>query len=361
MFLRQEGRATIKDVASRAGVSAATVSNVLLGRRAATREVADRVRSAAQSLDYVADRSASQLRSGKTRIITALVPSLTDPFFAAVIADLERRAQAEGYDIIVASSNSDDDVERTRLSALLSWRPSGLVIVPNSDDLPNRAALDGVRVPHVVLDRVSSHLSSDSVAAANRAATAEAACHLLDHGHRDILVVASTLRLENIRQRCQGVADSFAERGLAPPPTLEVGLTFETVADRLASWLSLNGRPTAFLAVTNFVTMGVLAHLSRAGLRLPRDVSLIGFDDYEWMRAAAPAITAIRQDVAGLAAEAWAILTSRIAGNVSPPQHRTVPCRLVMRDSVRRVGLPIQPPRAGGQGLSRLTTRAASS
>lgn len=120
MLLRLGGQATIKDVAGRAGFSSVTVSNVLLGRLAATREIADWVRSAVQSLNYVADRSASRLRSGKTRIITILVPSVTDPFFAAVIANLERQAQAEGYDIIVASSNNYDDTEKIRLVALLS-------------------------------------------------------------------------------------------------------------------------------------------------------------------------------------------------------------------------------------------------
>ncbi len=337
-------RTTIKDVATRAGVSASTVSNVMLGRNAATAEVADRVRAAATALGYVADRSASQLRSGKTRIITILVPNLTDPFFAAVIAELEQHAQVEGFDIVVASSNADEDVERARLAALLSWRPSGVVVVPHRDDFPNRRMLDDLRLPYVVVDRAAPDLQADSVVTANRAATAEAADHLLDHGHRDVLVVTSTFRLENIRQRFQGIVDRFAERGLPAPPALQVGLTFETVAERMAVWLAENERPTAFLAVTNFVTMGVLAHLAQAELSVPGDVSLVGFDDYPWMRASSPPITAIRQDVSGLAAAAWAVLKRRIAGDAAPPRHSAVPCRLVMRGSVRRVG-PAVPPR----------------
>jgi len=336
-------RATIKDVAIRAGVSAATVSNVMLGRNAATREVADRVREAARALGYVADRSASQLRSGKTRIITILVPNLTDPFFAAVIAELEQRAQAENYDIVVASSNANEDIERTRLSALLSWRPSGVVVVPHRDDFPNRSMLDDLYLPYVVVDRAASDLPADAVVTANHAATAEAAAHLLDHGHRDVLVVTSTFRLENIRQRFQGVVDRFAERGLPAPPSLEAGLNFETVAERMAAWLAENKRPTAFLTVTNFVTMGVMAHLSQSGLSVPQDVSLVGYDDYPWMQASSPAITAIRQDVSGLATAAWAVLRLRIAGDTTPPQRATIPCRLVLRDSVRRVGPAIPP------------------
>ena len=337
-------RATIKDVAMRAGVSAATVSNVMLGRNAASPEVADRVRQAAQTLGYVANRSASQLRIGKTRIITVLVPNLTDPFFAAVIAALEGLAQADEFDIIVASSNANEEIERARLAALLSWRPSGVVVVPHRDDFPNRTMLDGLDLPYVVMDRVATDLPVDAVVTANHVATAEAAAHLLDNGHRELLVVTSTFRLENIRQRYQGVVDRFAERGLAAPPSLEVGLTFETVADRLGAWLAANRRPTAFLTVTNFVTMGVLAHLAQAGLSVPQDVSLVGYDDYPWMRAASPAVTAIRQDVTALAAEVWTLLRLRMDGDAAPPRRTTVPCRLVLRDSVRRIGPAVPPP-----------------
>ena len=331
-------RVTIKDVARVAGVSTATVSNVLAGRVAATPIVANRVREAAQALGYVADRSASQLRSGKTRIITVLVPNLTDPFFAAVIAELERLAQAEGFDIIVASSNADEEVETARLRALLSWRPSGVVVVPHRDDFPARVMLDELDLPYVVVDRAASNLSVDAVVTDNHAASAAAAAHLLDHGHRDVLVVTSTFRLENIRQRFQGAADCFVERGLPVPPSLQVGLTFETVADRLGAWLAENQRPTAFLAVTNFVTMGILAHLARVGLSVPGDISLVGYDDFPWMQASSPGITAVRQDVTGLAARTWDILERRIAGNTAGFDRVTVQSRLIPRESVRAIG-----------------------
>ena len=336
-------RATIKDVAARAGVSPATVSNVLLGRKAASLDVADRVRAIAGELGYSPDRAASQLRSGKTRIVTALVPNLTDPFFAAVIDAFERQAQADGFDLIVASSNATEEGERKRLSALLSWRPAGVVVIPQSDAFPSRQEIDALRLPYVVVDRASSKLPVDAVVSGNREATAEAVGYLLDQGHDSMLVVASTFRLENIRERYQGVIDQFATRGLPPPPSLEVGLTFEMVAERLAVWLADNKRPTAILTVTNFVTMGVMAHFAQIGTRVPRDVSLIGFDDYPWMRAASPAITAIRQDVAALAEQAWTMLRARMADAAAPVRRVTVPCRLVMRDSVRRAGRPVEP------------------
>ena len=315
-------------------MSSATVSNVLLGRNQATEAVADRVRHAAQELNYVADRSASHLRSGKARIVAVVVPSLADPFFTAVIAGIEAHAQASGYDTLVASSNHSDAVEATRLAALLSWRPSGVVVIPNSDAFPNWQMLDGCDFPCVVVDRIPPGFQGDSVAAANQLATADAAAHLLAHGHREILVVGSSFNLRNVRERYDGAAGVFREHGLRPPPKLEVGLSFETVAEGLAAWLSANRPPTAFLTLTNFVAMGVLAHLSSIGMRVPGDVSLVGFDDNEWMRAASPGISAVRQDVDAMAARAWAVLAVRMGGGRSPPQQHAIMCHLVLRGSV---------------------------
>ena len=130
---------SIKDVATQARVSPATVSNVLNGRTAATtEEVADRVRAVAFGLGYKPDRLATQLRTGKARVITILVPSLDNPYFSAIIAAFERQVQDEGYDIIVASSNESEAIEHSRLGALLSWRPSGVVIIPNDDRFTSR-------------------------------------------------------------------------------------------------------------------------------------------------------------------------------------------------------------------------------
>ncbi len=94
------------------------------------------MRAAAAALDYRIDRAASQLRSGKARVVAVLVPSLENPFFTSIVAGLERAANREGYDIIVASANDDAAIEAARLAALLSWRPSGVIVIPSTDAFP---------------------------------------------------------------------------------------------------------------------------------------------------------------------------------------------------------------------------------
>ncbi|WP_428375535.1 LacI family DNA-binding transcriptional regulator [Lichenicoccus sp.] len=312
--------ASIREVAARAGVSVATVSNAVRGRKRVTPEVAARVHEAVAALHYQADRAAAQLRSGKARVVAILVPSLENPFFTSLIAILERRAQAAGYDIIVASAGDDVGTERTRLLALFSWRPAGIVILPCSDTFPSRPILEAAHVPYVVVDRLADEPGADLIAVDNHAAAAAAAHHLLALGHRRLLVVASSLALANIRERWDGIRAQCLDAGIGAPELLEVGLTFETVSGELEQWLGRHERPTAIIALTNFTTLGVMAALRDTGLAVPGDVSLVGYDDYAWMRAASPPITAVRQPVELMGGQAWSCLMRRIEGDTAPFQ-----------------------------------------
>ncbi|HWT98317.1 MAG TPA: LacI family DNA-binding transcriptional regulator [Terriglobales bacterium] len=332
---------TMTDVAKRAGVSPATVSNVLAGRKAVDPDLVARVRQAAAELDYQIDRAASHLRGGKSRVIGILVPSLENTFFTSLIAAVERQLQEEGYDILVASANDDEGVERRRLAALLSWRPAGIIIVPAHDSFPNRDLLDAAALPYVVLDRVGTDLQADVVAIDNVQAGRDAATHLINLGHRDIWVVASALKLLNIRQRCDGVQLACREAGVKLPKLIEVGMTFEAVAESLEGQFETSGRPGAVIALTNFATMAVLAAFSKNQIGVPAEISLVGFDDYAWMSASNPSITAIRQPVNGMGAAAWNCLQRRIAGDDAAPTRRELTAHLKIRQSTRAVPLPI--------------------
>ena len=333
--------ATMRDVAQRAGVSPATVSNVLGQRKPVDPALAERVRRAAAELDYAVDRAASQLRSGKAQVVAILVPSLENPFFTALIAAVERSLSRDGYDIIVASSGDDAATERKRLAALLSWRPAGVVVVPTTDNFASRDPLDGARVPYVTVDRVADDPDLDAVTVDNAAAARVAAGHLLELGHRQLLVVASSLALANIRERCDGARAAWRAAGLAEPAVLEVGLSFDEIAERIDAHLERCGRPTAVLALTNFATLGVIAAFGRRDIAIPADVSLVGFDDYRWMAVATPSITAVAQPVERMGAAAWERLRARIAGGGDAPSRLKLACRLEIRQSTRAVGPPL--------------------
>lgn len=339
--------ASIKDVATRAGVSPGTVSNVFSGNRAVRADLVERVRKAAEDLGYQPDRVASQLRGGKGRVVAALVPDLNNPFFTSLIASIEASLRDDGMDIIVASSNDNPEEERARLSALLAWRPAAIVAVPCNDEFACRDLIARANVPCVVADRVPNLFDGDAVTVDNIDAGRKAAEHLVGLGHRDIVVAASTLKLKNIRERCEGIEQVFASRGLAKPTLIEVGLDFETASDRLAGFMEGDQQPSAFLALTNFGTLGVLASLQKWGLSVPRDISVLGFDDYSWMRAVVPPLTAIRQPVEEMGREIWSRLSARIGGSTEPGFRLKLSCELVVRASTAQ--LPARAPQ-GARG-----------
>jgi LacI family transcriptional regulator len=296
-------------------------------------DLAERVRGAAQALGYEPDRAASHLRGGKARVIAALVPDLNNPFFTGLLAAVESQLRSEGLNIIVASSNGDDTEEKAHLAALLAWRPAGLVVVPAHDEFACRTLITRTGIPFVVADRVPAHFDGNAVTVDNVDAGRQAAEHLVSLGHSKVVVAASTLKLQNIRERCEGIESVFASGGFPPPTLIEVGLDFDAATERLASFMQGARRPTAFLALTNFATLGVLATLQKWGLRVPQDISVLGFDDYSWMQAFVPPLTAIRQPVAEMGAEIWRKLRTRIRCDDEPSTRVKLRCELIVRAS----------------------------
>ena len=333
-----EKTVSIQDVAKMAGVSTATVSNALTGRKKVSAELLKKVEAAVRTLDYRVDPLASMLRSGQAKIIAVLVPDLDNPFFTSIFSAVELCVGQESYEVIVASSHGEEAIERTKLKAILGWRPAGLIVVPCTDEFSGRSIIEGSGTPYVIADRVTGHSNADAVSIDNEEAGSIGAQHLIDLGHQDILIAASSLRLANIRQRCAGATKALRSRGLPKPAIVELGLTIDLAGSRLSEWLDKNRTPTAIQALTNFTTLSVLTTVADRGLRLPEDISLIGFDDYAWMSARVTPLTAICQPVREMGRVLWELLSLRIRGDQSPSFHIQIPCDLRVRASTASPG-----------------------
>lgn len=329
-------RATIKDVAALAEVSIATVSNVFSGSKPVNPELRERVQRAAREVSYQVDRAASQLRSGQTKVVGVLVPDLDDLFFTSLVSRLEVMAGKDGYDVIVASSRDDFDLEKSRLNALLGWRPSGLVVVPCSDTVPKILIDESHRLPMVLADRLEGEdVFVDTVTIDNFEAGEIAARHLVSLGHRHVVIAASHLSIAPIRERIRG-AETFMRNSVGVSPiVIELGANSERAAEVFAHWLDRHESPTAVLALTNVTTLGVLSALVGRRIDMPEQVSIVGFDDYAWMSARKAALTAIRQPVDDMARAIWDSLKSRMGGDESPPKRIVLNTSLQVRDSVR--------------------------
>ena len=129
------------------------------------------------------------LRSGEAKIIAVVVPDLDNPFFTSVVSAVEQCLGPEAYEVIVASSHGEEEDEKSRLKAILAWRPAGLIVIPCSDDFPGRELIESSKTPYVIADRVTGNLSADTVSVDNEGAGAIGARHLIDLGHKDILMV----------------------------------------------------------------------------------------------------------------------------------------------------------------------------
>ena len=330
-------RSTIKDVAARAGVSIATVSNVFSGSKPVKAELRERVEAAAHALSYQLDRAASQLRSGQARVVGVLVPDLDDVFFTGLISRLEVMARKDGYDVIVASSRDDVELEQSRLRALLGWRPSGLVAVPCSDQIPSLLREEIGRLPVVFADRVLVEgCPADTVTIDNCEAGEIAARYLLEMGHSRILVAASDLTIAPIRERVAGVSAITRRVTGDLPIVLGLGSIAERGAEILSHWLERHERPSAIIGLTNVTTLSALSALARQRIDIPDQTSLIGFDDYAWMSARKTALTAIRQPIDEMAEIIWSRLSLRMRGDVQPPFATILNTSLQVRDSVSR-------------------------
>lgn len=327
---------TIRDVARRAGVSVATVSNVLNGHKKVRSVSFERVTEAARELNYRADPAAAWLRSGRSRVIATLSPNLENPFFAGMVAAVERLCQQEGYELFLASSDNKPEVETARVRSLLQWRPAAFFIIPCVETLALLDEAQDAGVPIVIADRALTDRDCDFIELDNFQSGALAARHLIDLGHRHIVVLAPSFSVINIRERFEGIASALAEAGGPPPVPFETK-HLRDEAEPLTLQPGQLGAATAAIALTNFTTLQLLGGLARIGLRVPRDISLVGFDETPWMNVASPSITAIRQPVASMGEAVWRRLRARIHGAEEPTTHEKHPGELVIRESTARL------------------------
>lgn len=331
--MKRVASVSIRMVAERAGVSTATVSNVLTGKPSVSRVFADRVRAAAEELGYVADSHASRLRSGRDSLAGVVVPDLGHPLCGAFVATLEHLARADGFDLIVVSSDNDPDQEAQRLRAIRSWRLAGLIVIPTDGALSGRIPA-GAQAPIVVADRIPDDMAFDLIAVDNARSAGAVTRHMAEQGYRRCLVAAGAMRFGNVRERWEGAA---AAAGPMAVTLVECGFDAVESHRRLAALLTGSPAPDALFALDGRTSLVAYRALQRAGLVIP-DIAFASFDEAEWMTLVAPAITAVRQPVRAMAEAAWAQLVTRLDGDAKERHVHRLSCVVEFRGSTLRPG-----------------------
>ena len=327
-------RPSIRDVAAQAGVSTATVSNVFSRKKHVNENLIQRVIRAAEELDYSIDPVASQLRSGRARVIALIVPDLEDLFLNQFVSRMEALAHEAGYEIIVSSSRNDPKVEQSRISAVLGWRPAGIVVAPCGNSLTAQtfAALEGT--PVVLADRIEpGSCNIDTVTLDNYLSGYLATDHLVSRGARSLLLVAGTMGLFGVNERIRAARD-VAEQGAGVDiQVMDIGPDPHVGSQSIAEWLRKNGKPDAVLGLTNVTTLAALSAFAETGVDVPRDTLLLGFHDSLWMTARKTAITTLQQPVDQVAKACWERLAARMSGDTSAAHNIVLKANLVARAS----------------------------
>jgi LacI family transcriptional regulator len=314
--------AGIKDVARHAGVSVGTVSNVINRPDVVSAETRVRVRTAIDALGYVRSESARQLRAGHSRIVSLLVLDMGNPFFVDVATGAERVARRAGLRVMICNSAQSTTEEAEYLSLFAEQRVRGVLITPADPTGRNLDALRRQKIPFVLVDRVASGVDECSVSVDDVTGGTLAVRHLARAGHRSIAFVGGPSELYQVRDRKAGALAALAEAGLPADALVEVSAQRLDVAagrDAGARLLGLSPRPTAVFCANDLLALGVLQSVFAAGVRVPDELAIVGYDDIEFAAAAAVPLTSVRQPAATMGQMAAELLLSEAS---DPDGHR---------------------------------------
>jgi DNA-binding LacI/PurR family transcriptional regulator len=322
-----QNRATSIDVARHAGVSQSTVSLVLSGKASGrvSEATQERVRRSARELGYRPNVAAQALRLGASRAVALLVPDITNPFFSRVLRGAQRAAQAAGYTVALVDTANDRRWEAQSFEALRAGPVDGYLLF----EVSRPEALGPGQ--HVVLMETEAP-RCPSVRFDAEGGAAAAFRHLLELGHRHIGHLAAAFDAPTFHLRDAARRRVLAEAGLDPDaqPRAMTPIGIDDARDAAAPLLA--ERPTAVFCDDDVIAAGLYLAARESGLRIPRDLSVVGFDDMDFARVLEPPLTTVALDAEQLGASAFELLDGRMAGRRT--RRRVVlPADLLVRGS----------------------------
>lgn len=313
----RQPRVNLHDVAAAAGVSKSTVSRILDERLPRSEnETATRVRKIAEELGYVRDLSAASLRRGNTMTVGVIVPRLTDTVMAMLYESLAKACSRAGRFAIVATTDDQPKADRVAAESLLRRGVDGLILstARDDDDFPDELVRRGV--PYVLALRTDGH--SPSSIGDDKLGGYLATRHLLDLGHRKIGVIAGPSYASSSRGRVEGYSQALIEAGILVDSAYVIPSTFgiDSGSEAVTKLMQLAQRPTAVFAVNDNTAIGAMSGLTKLGLSVPGDVSLVGYNDIPIVSHLPTPLTTLRVPFDQIASAALDLLSGEnVAGD----------------------------------------------
>jgi len=326
-----------------AGVSQAVVSYVLNDNQgiSISPETRERVHDAIAKLGYVPNTAARSLRSQRTFTVAAIIPDITNPYYPTFIRGIQDVAQSHGYDVLAYNTDGERDLELQALDAARRGRVDGMILVPfhlTLDDLLPILA-DGTPITllgELAIDERAARYSLDSVLVPGEPAARAVVDYLISRGHTHIGMISGQAATPPREQRVLGYRRALAEHHLPLEEILIRGgdFTEEGGYEAMRELLALDPRPTAVFAANDLMAMGALVACRGAGLSVPEDVALAGFDNIPASRLVHPALTTLDQQANLSGRRAAELLLSRLTGAYGGPiRSERLGFELIVRDS----------------------------
>lgn len=328
---------TMKDVAKLAGVSISTVSHVINKTRYVEPETREKVFQAIKSLGYRPNILASSLRKKITSTIGLIISNITNLFYPEVVRGVEDYLAKYNYNLILCNSDEDVEKEKNYIEVLFSRRVDGLIITPSKSS-ETRENLDLFReknIPIVLVDRKIEGLDEDVVLVDNIGGTYEAIKYLISLGHKRIGIITGPLDTTTGCERLEGYLKALEDHKIRKDENLIYEGNFKEDGGYkgVEMLLNLKNPPTAIFTSNNLMALGALKKINELNIKIPKDLSLISFDDMEWFPYFSPPLSAVYQPAYELGETAVKLLFERLRRGRKKRKEVILPTKLIIRES----------------------------
>jgi len=330
------GAVTIDHVASAAKVSTATVSRALNRPDTVSTALKEKIHDVIKKLGYIPNAGARSLMLKRSGTIGAIVPTLDNAIFAQGLAEFQKQLNQSGHQLLVASSNYDPSIETNQITNLLSRGVEGIALFGTSQQRDALKLLKTRGIPYIHVGSLSAPLGGYASGFDNQEAIKLGVEHLLKKGHKNFgILTGITNNNDRAKDRVAGALELLAERKINLKPGFIVECQYELQEARLGFKKLIQNNPkiTAIICGNDVLAMGALLEAQRQGIQIPRDLSIVGFDDLEISRHLLPSLTTIHIDAIGMWAQAANHLISQINGVDNLPKKIKANVNLVIRES----------------------------
>lgn len=313
--------ATMKDIAKLTGLGLATISSYLNGGN--VREYNRvKIEKAIEELDFEVNEVARGLKTNKTYTIGVVIPELNNAFFSQIIAKIEDEFRHHGYAVVICDSRSDEKLEAQAVDFLYKKRVDGIISIPVGHKADYLKKFINDDKPILLVDRYVMDVNCDCVLVNNREAVREAIVNLIDKGHKKIGMLSGSKEMFTARERMKGYTAALLEKGVMLEESLMYhgDYTIRGGAKGMEYLLENNPDMTAVMTANYEMTVGAMIVLNEKGVKIPEELSIIGFDDMDFARACRPKLSIITQPTEEIGAVAAKLMLEKLLGNNKNPE-----------------------------------------